>query len=98
MVLWDVIGQEELDKSLREGGGLPGTGRSFQERKMRKGKGRIFFQDGMSHSVHFGGGLRSEPLDLLEPVEGKSKRFRRYMNEAPRHPVTHFFEGSGPIF
>jgi hypothetical protein len=75
MVLWNVIGQEELDKSLREGVGLPRTGRSLQECKMRKGDGRIFFQDGMGHGFHFDRGLRFEPLDLLEPAEVKSRRF-----------------------
>lgn len=74
MVLGDVIGEEELDKSLREGVGLPRTGRSLQECNMRKGKGRIFFQDGMSHSFHLDGDLRSESLDLLEPAEVKSER------------------------
>ena len=103
MVLWNVIGQEELDKSLREGVGLPRTGRSLQERKIRKGKGRIFFQDGMGHSFHFDRVLRFEPLDLLEPTEGKAKkledtRIKRGFVIKPDKPFINGFDPRHSLF
>ena len=75
MVLGNLAGQKELDESFREGVGFSRTGRRLQERKVGKGEGRIFFEDGMGHGFNSGGGLRSEPLDPLEPTEGKPKRF-----------------------
>jgi hypothetical protein len=67
MVFRNLAGQEELDKSLREGVGFSRTCRSLQECKMRKGDGRIFFQDGMGHGFHLAGGLRFELLIFSNP-------------------------------